>query len=57
VTRDGDTLLFDGMNVQVANGTGTTDGEPNGTGNLIVGYDIARLRRERQVRIALPRGG
>ena len=43
VTRDGDTLLFDGMNVQVVNGTDTTDGAPNGTGNLIVGYDTARL--------------
>lgn len=42
VTRDDvdgrDTLQFDGMNVQVVNGTDTTDGEPNGLGNLIVGY-------------------
>lgn len=43
VTRDGDTLLFEGMNVQVVNGTDTTGGAPNGKGNLIVGYDTARL--------------
>ncbi|NNF61510.1 MAG: hypothetical protein HKN06_09310 [Gammaproteobacteria bacterium] len=35
----GDTALFDGVNVQVVNGTDTTDGNPNGKGNLIVGYD------------------
>lgn len=39
VSRNGDILLFDGMNLQVANGTGTTDGTPNGLGNLIVGYN------------------
>ena len=43
VTRDGDTLLFDGMNVQVVNGTGTTDGEPNGIGNLIIGYNTVLI--------------
>jgi uncharacterized coiled-coil protein SlyX len=36
------TLRFSGMNVQIVNGTGTTDGAPNGLGNLIVGYDAAR---------------
>lgn len=39
VTRTGDTIRFDGMNVQVTNGTGATDGEVNGLGNLIIGYD------------------
>lgn len=34
-----DTALFTGVNVQVINGTGTTDGDPNGVGNLIVGYN------------------
>jgi hypothetical protein len=37
-----DTLLFAGMNLQVVNGTGTTYGEPNGVGNLLVGYDAER---------------
>jgi multidrug efflux pump subunit AcrA (membrane-fusion protein) len=37
-----DTLRFSGMNVQVVNGTGSTDGTPNGRGNLIIGYDTAR---------------
>lgn len=36
-----DTLRFEGVNVQVVNGTGSTSGTPNGTGNLIVGYDAA----------------
>jgi hypothetical protein len=34
-----DTLLFTGMNLQVVNGTGFTDGTPNGLGNLILGYN------------------
>jgi len=34
--------LFSGVNVQVVNGTGTTDGETNGLGNLIVGYNELR---------------
>jgi hypothetical protein len=42
-TVDGnDTLRFSEMNVQVVNGTGTTDGPPNGLGNLIVGYNAQR---------------
>lgn len=41
VTRTGDTLRFDAMNVQVTNGTGATDGEVNGLGNLIIGYNEA----------------
>ncbi len=43
----GNTLRFEGINVQVVNGLGVTDGDPNrssnvivnGLGNLIVGYD------------------
>ena len=31
--------LFEGVNVMVVNGTGTTQGATNGLGNLIVGYD------------------
>ena len=37
------TAIFTGVNVQVVNGTGQTYGSPNGTGNLIVGYDTADL--------------
>jgi hypothetical protein len=40
VTRpDPNTLLFSGVNLQVVNGTGQTDGTPNGLGNLILGYN------------------
>mgnify|MGYP001125547619 CR=1 FL=1 len=42
VSRDGDTLVVSGANLQVVNGTGTTDGEPNGLGNVIVGYNEER---------------
>ena len=42
VERDGDTLRFAGMNLQVVNNTGTTDGTPNGLGNVIIGYDSER---------------
>ncbi len=38
-----DTLRFSGMNVQIVNGTGTTDGTPDGTGNLIIGYNELRF--------------
>jgi hypothetical protein len=36
------TLRFSGMNVQIVNGTGTTSGKPNGSGNLIIGYSAQR---------------
>ena len=42
VTRDGSMLRFSGMNLQVVDGTGSTDGPVNGLGNLIVGYNEAR---------------
>ena len=38
VKIDGDTVQFEGVNVQIINGTGQTN-SINGTGNLIVGYD------------------
>jgi len=38
----GATLRFSGVNLQVVNGSGTTYGTQNGTGNLIIGYDVAR---------------
>jgi hypothetical protein len=37
-----DTLRLSGMNLQVVNGTGTTDGTPNGLGNVIIGYNAPR---------------
>ena len=33
------TIRISGVNVQIVNGTGTTDGAVNGVGNLIVGYN------------------
>jgi hypothetical protein len=39
VTRNGSTLLFTGMNLQIVNGTGSTDGDPNSLGNVIIGYN------------------
>jgi hypothetical protein len=48
VSRSNDTLLFEGMNLQIVNGLGATDGdtgdgpEVNGLGNLVVGYDEVR---------------
>lgn len=41
VTRDGDTLRFSAMNVQVVNGMGSSS-TTNGLGNLIVGYGEPR---------------
>lgn len=37
-----DTLRLTGMNLQLVNGTGSTDGDPNGRGNLIIGYNAQR---------------
>ncbi len=49
VTRSGDDIFYDGVNVHIRNGLGTTNGNPadpendggivNGLGNLIVGYN------------------
>ena len=36
------TIRFSGVNVQVVNGTGSTDGPGNGLGNLVVGYQEMR---------------
>lgn len=43
VTREQDTIRFSGVNVQVVSGSGETEGEVNGLGNLIVGYNEERL--------------
>jgi len=37
-----DTVRFEGVNVQIVSGSGTTDGEASGTGNLIIGYNESR---------------
>ena len=34
-----DSVVFQGANVYVRDGSGTTDGDPNGLGNLVLGYD------------------
>ena len=39
VTLEGDRLVITGVNVQIVDGSGDTDGPVNGVGNLIVGYD------------------
>jgi len=39
VTRQGNTLRFTGMNLQILSGSGATNGPVNGLGNLIIGYD------------------
>ena len=35
-------VRFSGVNVQIVNGTGSTDGAANGVGNLLVGYQELR---------------
>jgi hypothetical protein len=42
VTRNGNNIVFTGLNVQIVNGTGSTNLSENGTGNLIVGYNELR---------------
>ena len=42
VTRNGEDITFSGVNVHIVNGTGTTSGDVNGLGNLIVGYNELR---------------
>jgi len=37
-----DTVRFEGVNLQIVNGSGTTYGETLGTGNLIIGYNELR---------------
>lgn len=48
VIRSGKLIQFSGVNVQIVNGTGTTDGDVTGLGNLIVGYN--ELRGAKDVR-------
>ena len=41
-TRVGNDIYIDGANLHVRNGTGSTKGDVNGLGNLIVGYNESR---------------
>lgn len=50
VYRNGNNLIFSGVNLQVVNGTGTTDGAGNSVGNLIVGYNEPRDKAKDNVR-------
>lgn len=43
VSRIENTLVISGANLQIVNGTGATDGAPNGLGNLIIGYNEERV--------------
>jgi len=42
VIRNGNNIVYNGVNVHIVNGTGTTDGAANELGNLIVGYNELR---------------
>lgn len=39
VSKTGSEVYFTGCNVHIVSGSGATDGEINGLGNLIIGYD------------------
>lgn len=41
-SRNGNDITISGANVHIVNGSGTTNGTPNGLGNLIVGYNEIR---------------
>ncbi len=42
VSRQKNELTFSGINLHIVNGTGNTEGQVNGLGNLIVGYNEPR---------------
>jgi len=44
-SRSGNDITIAGANLHVVNGTGTTDGTPNGLGNVIIGYNEPRTTR------------
>jgi hypothetical protein len=39
MSKDGDEVVFEKCNVHIRSGSGKTDGEVNGLGNLIIGYN------------------
>ena len=39
MNKDGDNVVFDKCNIYIGNGSGKTNGEVNGLGNLIIGYN------------------
>jgi len=42
VSRNDRDMVISGTNLRIVNGAGLTDGEPNGLGNLIIGYNEMR---------------
>ena len=42
VSRQKNDITFSGVNLHLVNGTGRTEGEDNGLGNLVVGYNESR---------------
>lgn len=42
LSRDGNDLYLTGANLHVVNGTGSTEGDPNSLGNVIIGYNEER---------------
>ena len=47
VRREGNTIIFEGVNLKITNGSGFTN-TVNGTGNLIIGYDETTTRNSMQ---------
>lgn len=47
ITVSGDDLLVQGVNLHLRSGSGSTDGAPNGRGNLIIGYNEPGVPSER----------
>lgn len=47
MSKEGDDVIFEGCNVHVRSGSGSTTGAVNGLGNLIVGYNEADVPKAR----------
>lgn len=45
---DGDNLVLTGQNLQVVSGAGATDATPNGTGNLVLGYNETNSTKDKR---------
>lgn len=55
VKKQGNTIVFEGVNLQVTNGSGFTN-TANGTGNLIIGYDETSSSGRFQVPVVCSNG-
>jgi hypothetical protein len=51
VSREGDELIFSGMNVSVVSGSGATDATPNGLGNLTIGYNEKDMSNKESIKL------